>query len=208
MNAGVQSMGRVIRQEATASAAASPPSPIAHLTRRMARGDEDAFREFFAGYFQRLFAYLLVITSGNEDLARELLQQTMLRVARHIRTFESENEFWRWLTVLARTRAVDETRKHRRYRSFLERLWFFRSSAPPSKEGEEAIRLSLHEELDRLPDEDRRILESKYIEGQSVREIAQLCGLSEKAIESRLTRARAKLKETLLVRLRKESSCE
>jgi RNA polymerase sigma-70 factor (ECF subfamily) len=51
--------------------------------------------------------------------------------------------------------------------------------------------------LNCLPEEDRAILRRKYLEGFSVREIAEESGSSEKAIESRLTRARNRLKEMI-----------
>ena len=49
----------------------------------------------------------------------------------------------------------------------------------------------VHETLDALPKEYAELLERKYAQGQSVREIAAALGSTEKAVESRLTRARA-----------------
>src|ERR1051325_3258832 len=95
----------------------------------MVKGEEAAYGEFFESYFQRLFGYLLVVTNGKEELARELLQQTMIKVARHARVFTDEQAFWRWLTGLATTSAFDESRKARRYLSFLDRFWQARAPA-------------------------------------------------------------------------------
>ena len=75
-------------------------------------------------YFQRLLRYLLVVTGGREEAAREALQIALLRVVRHIRRFDREAVFWSWLTVLARSAVVDEERKRHRYLAFLDR--FFR----------------------------------------------------------------------------------
>src|SRR5687767_10405783 len=84
---------------------------IGRLTAEMARGGEEAFREFYERYFDRLLGYLLVLTRGREDAAREALQSAMLRVLKHIKRFEREDAFWSWLTVLARTALVDQERK-------------------------------------------------------------------------------------------------
>src|SRR5688572_32846120 len=106
-----------------APAASAAPNEVARLTRLMQRGSEEAYREFFRFYFHRLQAYILVVTRGNEALARDLVQQTMIKVARHIRVFEEETVLWRWLTLLARTAAGDEGRKSQRYVAFPERGW-------------------------------------------------------------------------------------
>ena len=104
-----------------------PPADveIAALTRAMVKGDEMAYRTFHDAYCDRLLRYLLVVTNGNEEAAREVLQLTFVRVVRHVKVFGAEEKFWSWLTVLARTAFLDETRKRRRYFSFLERFMSF-----------------------------------------------------------------------------------
>ena len=187
---------------------AAPPSETVRLTRAMQRGDEEAYREFFHLYFHRLLAYLLVVTRGQESLARDLVQQTMIKVAKHIRPFADEETLWRWLTLLARTAAMDEGRKSQRYFGFLERFWQNRSF--PSNEidtpgvEENAFAELFTKEFEELDPDDRLILEKKYLEGLSVKSIAAELNITEKAVESRLTRARAKLKQTLVQKLRHE----
>jgi RNA polymerase sigma factor (sigma-70 family) len=185
------------------TADAGVPSATAQLTSAMRRGDEEAYREFFRLYFHRLLAYLIVVTRGDEELARDLLQQTMIKVAKHIRIFEDESVLWRWLALLARTAAVDHGRKSQRYFGFLKRFWSFRTP-PAADEEEREFESTLSEQMQLLEPEERRVLEKKYFDRSSVKEIAAELSLSEKAIESRLTRARAKLKQQLLERLRHE----
>jgi RNA polymerase sigma factor (sigma-70 family) len=185
------------------TADAGVPSVTAQLTSAMRRGDEEAYREFFRLYFHRLLAYLIVVTRGNEELARDLLQQTMIKVAKHIRVFDDEAVLWRWLALLARTAAIDHGRKSQRYFGFLKRFWNFRTP-PPATENDDEFELALSEQMQRLEPDDRRILEQKYFDRSSVKDIAVELNLSEKAVESRLTRARAKLKQQLLERLRHE----
>ncbi len=178
------------------------------LTARMARGDEAAFREFFTRYFDRLLRYLLVVAQGREEVAREALQLTMLRVARHVRRFESEAVFWSWLTVLARSAAIDEQRRSRRYAGLLER--FFRETPEPVRPGadeaETQLERRLAASLTTLPADERRLLERKYLDGASVRELAEELETTEKAVESHLVRVRRKLKQSLLARLNREDA--
>jgi RNA polymerase sigma-70 factor (ECF subfamily) len=170
-----------------------PANLVGALTRRMADGDEDSYREFYGLYSHRLFAYLYVITHGNDELARELLQQTMIRVAKYVRAFDDEEIFWKWLANLARSAFIDETRKHNRYLGALKRLWHSLRGETPAFPGSDA----LSDHLQALPEEDRLLLTKKYLEGLSIRELAEHFKVTEKAIESRLTRARAKIKEIL-----------
>jgi RNA polymerase sigma-70 factor, ECF subfamily len=190
-------------QKALTGAAA--PNETARLTRLMQRGDEKAYREFFKIYFHRLHAYLLVVTRGNEALARDLVQQTMIKVAKHIRVFEDEAVLWRWVTLLARTAAVDEGRKSQRYFAFLQRWWHGRDEAAESSSvQEDRFEVLVGAGLDQLEPEDRLVLEKKYWDECSVREIAAELGTSEKAVESRLSRVRAKLKARVMKGLNHE----
>ena len=74
----------------TISTRAPTPSAIVMLTRRLAAGDEAAFREFHQRYFDRLYQFLLVVAHGQEHEAQEALQLTLLRVLRYARVFESD----------------------------------------------------------------------------------------------------------------------
>src|SRR5207247_3024372 len=96
------------------------------LTRGLATGDEEAFRKFHAAYFDRLLRYLFVATKGDEEAAREALQETMTRVVRYAQPFDSGEVFWSWLTVLARSAVVDAGRKQQRYWRLLKGYALFR----------------------------------------------------------------------------------
>ena len=180
---------------------------IARLTAQMAAGHEAAYRQFFDLYYHRLHRYLIVVCAGQEELARDALQGALLRVARHARRFDSEEAFWQWLAVLARSAARDEQRKQRRYGSFLER--FFRARPPEEPavspaQAESQLETLLAAQLALLPAEDRALVEAKYLAGQPVKALAQAAGTTEKALESRLGRLRQKLKTALLAALKHE----
>jgi RNA polymerase sigma factor, sigma-70 family len=184
-----------------------PAFDIADLTSRMVKGDEMAYRLFYDEYYERLRRYLIVVTSGNEETTREALQSTLVRVVKHMKRFATEGEFWGWLTVLARSALFDQSRKRKRYWNLLER--FTRHSEIDQTAGHidhDAKLLALLEQnLATLPIEEKELLESKYLHGSSVRELAEGFQTTEKAIESRLVRIRRKLKASLLEGLKHES---
>jgi RNA polymerase sigma-70 factor (ECF subfamily) len=191
-----------------ADASLREPPDAAALTRAMSKGDEMAYRIFYDAYFDRLLRYLLVVTGGNEESAREALQLALVRVVRHVKVFESEEKFWSWLTVLARSALADETRKRRRYFSFLNKFTRHQETGLAARNNGEAdaqLLAVLDRKLTALPADERQLVENKYGLHQSVREIANGQQTTEKAVESRLTRVRRKLKDAVLAELKKET---
>jgi RNA polymerase sigma-70 factor (ECF subfamily) len=181
------------------------PLDIHALTKAMVKGDETAYRIFYDAYYERLRRYLLVVTAGDEVATRDALQSALVRVVRHIKEFISEPAFWGWLTVVARSAFIDQTRKRKRYWSFLER---FKSDAQAHQTSPDSLQAGanllglLDAGLAALPAEDRELLEAKYIAGRSVRELAGDLQTSEKAVESRLVRIRRRLKTGLMEKLK------
>jgi len=172
------------------------PSAIAHLTGRLAAGEEAAFREFHAVYFDRLYQFLLGVTRGDRHAAGDAIQEAMLRVARHARRFEDEEIFWGWLRAIARNAARDGNRKQRRYLARLKEfaLGFHRPAlAEVAEPAPDDLRGLLQEILSDLSPSDRELIEGKYFRGETVAELAVQNDATEKAIESRLARLRQQL---------------
>ncbi len=76
------------------------PLDVTALTGLMKEGDDMAYRTFYDAYYPRLWRYLLVVTSGNEEASSEALQSALVRVVRYIKVFPDDTAFWGWLTVL------------------------------------------------------------------------------------------------------------
>lgn len=171
------------------------------MTRGMAGGGEGSFRMFHTTYFHRLSRYVFVCSAGDEQVTRDVVQETYRRVARHVRVFVDETVFWNWLTTIARSALNDERRKGRRYTALLTR--FANEPAPSTERDVEDLTELLRGGLEELESEDRQLIEWKYFERRPVKEIAALLDASEGAIESRLGRLRRKLKDALAAQLKK-----
>ena len=198
-----------LRSQPQGSAASGPPAAIeiAALTRGLAAGDESAYRVFFDLYYNRLMRYLIVVTHGDEPAAREALAALFSRVTKHVRVFSDEAVFWSWLTVLARSALADENRKKRRYFGFLQRFTAFSQvTAEIVQADTEDTRLHqlLESAVTTLPEDERALIRAKYTERRSVDEIARLNQTTSKAVESRLSRVRRKLKQAVLTHLSHE----
>jgi RNA polymerase sigma-70 factor (ECF subfamily) len=167
-----------------------------------------AWRIFYNAYFDRLWCYLLVVAAGNEDAAREALQAALIRVMRHIKVFHDESTFWSWLTVLARSAFSDETKKRRRYFSFLERFTMHvdvENDGAKDDQADEQLKILLERQVASLPTDEQKLVGQKYFARRSVREIADEWQTTEKAVESKLSRVRRKLKDAVLEELKNES---
>src|SRR5271155_3324626 len=79
---------------------------------QLRRGDPDALATLMARYQNRIYRYLLRIVRQPAD-ADDLFQQTWLRVAEKIRSFDTSRNFDAWLFTLARNLAFDHLRRIR-----------------------------------------------------------------------------------------------
>lgn len=191
--------------EAERSGDSSADSTVLTMTRGIAARDESAFRLFHERYFDRLYRLHLVAACGQEQVAQDALQETLLRVVRYARPFDSETVFWNWLRAVARSTARDGGRKRRRYLELLERFALHGATQPdpPFPSEDNTLEAALEEALAELEPPDRRLIEAKYLEGVTVRELAAQTGLTDKAVESRLLRLRQTLRERILKKLRR-----
>jgi len=164
-----------------------------------------AWRIFYDAYFDRLWRYLLVVAAGNEDAAREALQGALVRVTRYIKVFRDETVFWSWLTVLARSAFADESKKRRRYFSFLDRFKRHANAAldgANDRRADEQLKNLLERHVALLPPDERQLVEQKYFARRGVRGIADELRTTEKAVESKLSRIRKRLKDAVLAELK------
>ena len=172
-------------------AEADADAEIFVLTKKLRDGDDSAWRVFFNDYYGRTRAYVRKVWRGGDEAVDDLVQETLVRAVRHIRPFESEEALWCWLTCLAKSVVADRGRKESRKSGFLERL--FRRTSQEDFDGAGIVE-SVRELLPGLRKRTAGLLSAKYLEGKTVAEMAVELSLSEKAVESRLTRARAEFR--------------
>jgi RNA polymerase sigma-70 factor (ECF subfamily) len=169
------------------------------LVRRMLAGRERAFGEFFDGYFPGLFRFAVARLGGDEAAAEDVVQTVMTTAIRKIGTYRGEAALFTWLCTIcrheisasrARTGGVHVVlaEDDPAVAGALASLATIDGQDETLARGERA-RL-VHVVLDHLPPRYASALEWKYIDGLSVREIADRLRLTSKAAESLLTRAR------------------
>jgi RNA polymerase sigma factor (sigma-70 family) len=99
---------------------------------------------------------------------------------------------------------ADETKKYRRYLAVLDRFAhesLLEHDGLSDAQTEEWLNQLLERHVALLPSEERELVEEKYFKRRVVREIADELQTTEKAVESKLSRIRKKLKDAMLSEL-------
>lgn len=153
------------------------------------RGDEDAWRSLFEWHFESVYRYCLSLSAGKKEMAEEIAQQVFVTAARRVGRFKQRHGTFRaWLMGIARNRFMKAQSKELRQRGHKKQ---YSAGAGESAETK-GPHLLVYEVLAELPAHYRSVLESKYLEGLTVSQIAEASQSTPKAVESLLARARDK----------------
>ncbi len=177
------------------------------LARRMLRGDEQAMRTFIDTYFPRLYRFALQRTGRDAMQAEDIVQETLTIAARRIETYRGEASLVSWLTQICQRELGRQMKRRQRRDNVVSLLgddeWLAAmvESADDGGndpqfggfENQEVIE-AVHFVLDNLPNRYGDLLEWKYIEGLSIKEIQEKVDLSSEAVQSLLARARRAFK--------------
>lgn len=181
--------------------------PDLELVRALQGGDELALNVLMARHKEPLFRFLFRYTR-NETAARDLAQEAFVRAYFNIRSFKPRAKFTTWLFQIALNLCRDLARSKHHKRSFLhaslsdsDRIGAHEPadvSANPRQRaiGAEQLAVTLAA-IDNLPHDLRVALILGAIEERSQQEVAELLGVSVKAVETRIYRARQTLREAL-----------
>lgn len=172
------------------------------LVARMLAGVESAFEDFFRDCFPPLYRFALA-RMKDRAAAEEVVQRALCRAIDHLESYRAEAALLTWLCTFCRheisahyrrlarlPEQVDLIEELPEVRAALESLARAESSEAEAALRREQIARLVQVTLDALPARYGDVLEWKYIEGLSVREIAERLGVGAKAAESVLARAR------------------
>ena len=164
------------------------------LVLRCQRRDELAFRELVNRWEPRLYYYLLRIID-DRNAVWDVLQETWLAVFKGIRKLKDPLSFPAWLYWIGHNKAVNWLQKENKYIQMTnEEVTEYSENKvliPTVKEQVEIV----HKLMSKLKLAHREVLTLYFLEGFSIREMAQIVGVSEGTIKSRLFHAKNKLHE-------------
>ena len=166
------------------------------LISRVLDGDRIAARELYDAHVNRVFR-LAFRLCGDEEAARELVQETFIRAFGQLARFRGESAFGTWLYRITLSVASNAKRRDRRR----ERELDFDSAGPiaveTTAEADPDLRDQLHAAIDALPEIYRTTFVMHDVEGYTHGEIAQALGVAEGTCKSRLFIARGQLRKVL-----------
>ena len=173
-----------------------------HLVKRMLAGEDEAFEEFFEGCFPGLYRFAMARLRHDADAAEEVVQSTLCRALGKLHTFRGEAALFTWLCTICRHEICDHYRRMGRrplealveeapeVRAALESLGVDGGVPPEEALLRKELAGQVQTTLDGLPAHYGDALEWKYIQGLSIKEIAERLKLRPEAAKSLLNRAR------------------
>lgn len=177
----------------------------ATLIQRAQKGDVAAFNRLVVQYQELVFnvAYRIM---GDPAVAEDVAQETFITAYQSLRSFRG-GSFKSWLMRVATNRCYDELRRRkRRPQTSLDEMMdenesfaFLRSpnDSPEMHRQRVELALAIEQCLQGLPDDQRIVTVLGDVEGYDYNEIATITKTSLGTVKSRLSRARAKLRDCL-----------
>jgi RNA polymerase sigma-70 factor (ECF subfamily) len=193
-----------LMNEATANESTdrAPASRDAEWIAAVARGDRRALDHLYREYAPRIFRFALRLTH-NATSAEEVANDVMLEVWKSARHYERRSLPSTWILGIARHRALNAIRGRHLSLAPLDGAAEVADSAPDAATelDQAALRVQLTAAMNRLPAEQREVLELTFMEGLSCAEAAKVVHCPENTVKTRVYYAKKKL-EPLLTRLR------
>ncbi len=171
------------------------------LVRRISEGDEDAFRDIFHNYRRTLYPVILSLVKVEAD-AKEILQETFLKLWLKRKTLTTIDNPGGWLYSVASMEALMHLRKEARYAKRLKNA-AASGSIPGTTPGpadtnladiheafdSKEVKALIAEAVDKLPLRRRQVFQMSRLEGYSRKEIAETLNISENTVRNQLTDA-------------------
>lgn len=146
------------------------------------------FRAALERHFEAVYGYVAYRLEPDVEAAADVTQEVFLAAFRAWPDFRRNGPALHWLRAIARRKVADHFRERARREAALARRHQNDPPSPPADQAGEATLIAAV--MKSIPPEYAELLEEKYLDGLSARQIARRRGKSEKAVESALARAR------------------
>ncbi len=168
------------------------------LLLRSQNGDQESFRRLVEMYTPRVYGLVRNLVRSQSE-AEDVTQEVFFKVYRKLDTFREDSAFYTWLYRVAVNAATDWLKKKRQDRA-IQLDDFGAMSLADDADGPDQnvrtkdLRKEVRMAMGELPEKFRTILVLRELEGLQYEEISAVLQISKGTVESRIFRARAKLK--------------
>jgi len=169
-------------------------------------GDADALERLLEQYQRRVYRFGLKMCRDPED-ASDVLQETLFAASRTLGKFEGRSSVSTWLYAIARSFCIKKRRRSRfapakelslEDEAAQEASQLVHHGPGPDEQlAQRRLRDALERAIGGLDHGQREVLVLRDVEGLTAAEVAEVTGLSEQAVKSRLHRARVALRTAL-----------
>lgn len=190
-------------------AAAQKALTTDELLARVKAGERELFYDLVRPFEKSVFMAALSIL-GNEADAEEVAQEAMLKAFAHLQQFRGEAKFSTWLVQIAVNEAKVKLRKDRRHLydsieegsaddegDYMPRDFADWREIPSEALQRRELRDALSRALASLSSKNREVLVLRDVQHLSTQETAQVLGVPEQTVKTRLLRARLQMREAL-----------
>jgi len=170
------------------------------LVRRVQQGDIDAFDVLVRRYLERAYRVAYRVVQHRQD-AEDLVQDSFLRALERIDQCATDRPFGPWFFRIVMTQGINARRQRKRRETSALAEDVVAGGISPDLEVERATEYArLHAAIDRLPSQQRLIVQLSELEGFSSQEIAEMVDMAAGTVRWHLHQARAALRAVLVSR--------
>jgi RNA polymerase sigma-70 factor (ECF subfamily) len=159
-------------------------------------GEPQAERALYDQHVDRVYG-LAYRMAGDEDLARDFTQDAFIRAFEKIEQFRGEAALATWLRSIAVSVVLNGLRKVKRLRQREVGLNAANAVGGGPSRAEPDLKQKLQGAIDALPDKYRMVFVMHDVEGYTHQEISEALGMQLGTSKAQLSRARAKLRDSL-----------
>src|SRR5687767_7378626 len=153
---------------------------------------EEGFRQLVLKYQQRLYDVIRRKAGSHED-ADDLLQNTFLKVFRHIHSFEGRSELYTWMYRIACNEVIDHQKKGNKMH-IIEMDQNGTAEAEPFMDSASITR-SLEYAVSRLPERQQMVFRMRYFDELTYKQMSEMLQLTEGALKASFHHAIKKIEE-------------
>jgi RNA polymerase sigma-70 factor (ECF subfamily) len=165
-------------------------------------GNKRAFGELVERYQTRLLNFIYR-TTGDRERAEDLVQETFIRVYRHLHRFDQSKKFSTWIYTISSNLAKNELRNRSRnplvlFQTLMKNRqaderpleWEDNTYRPDDLFRKRHLKSQVDAAVDQLPEHHRTVFILREMEGKTYEEIAEITSTNLGTVKSRLNRAR------------------
>ncbi len=169
------------------------------LVKQILNEDKKAVEKFYKEFQGPLFSFIAKRVKNNRD-AEDITQETLISALNSLPNFNFNSSLFSWICAIAKHEIADFYRKRKLKTILFSKMPFLQNWAdealgPQGEYLKDELKEEIKYVLENLTEGYSKILRLKYIEGMTMKKIAQKLSITAKAVEMRLYRARKKFKK-------------